>query len=118
MFISTRWLRGLPAAVQEGILEGAYETQVFQHNVYHSYLRDQWGIYPDSPKDTIWQKLNPRFVYLTPKEREAWEAYLSYDKNKAIYDPLIEQFGKVEYEATGRIAHEKSKVEQRRWWKA
>ncbi len=118
MWISARWLRALPSALQEAIMEAVYETQVFQHKVYHSYLRDQWGIYPDSPQDTIWQKLKPRFIYLTPKEQEAWQAYLSYDRNKSTYDPLIAQFGKVEYETTGKIARETSKPEPHRWWKA
>lgn len=118
MLLSTKWFRGLPAAIQEGILEGAYEAQVFQHNNLHKFLRDQWGIFADSPADTIWQKLKPNFVYLTEKEREAWVSHLSYEKNRTIYDPLIEQFGKVEYETTGKVAHEKAPVEQRRWWKS
>ena len=117
IYISTRWFRRLPDIIQEQMMEAFYETQVFQHNVYDQYLRYQWGIFQDSPKDTIWQKLEPNFVYLTPEERAQWEDYLSYDRNKAIYDPLIEQYGKVEYETTGRIARETSPIEMRRWWK-
>ena len=118
LLVSVRWFRSLPPAMQEAILEASYDTQIFQHESYYPFLRDQWGIFPDSPKDSIWQKLNPRFVYLKPEERKQWEDYLSYARSKAIYDPLIEQFGKAEYEATGRVAHETSPLERRRWWKA
>jgi len=118
MFISTRWYRALPAAIQEQIMEACYDTQVFQHKVYEPYLRDQWGIRPDSPADSIWQKLKPKFIFLNQKERDGWRDFLSYDRNKATYDPLIDQFGRKEYETTGKVANEKSKVEPRRWWKA
>ncbi|MBX3513435.1 MAG: TRAP transporter substrate-binding protein [Xanthobacteraceae bacterium] len=118
MYLSARWYRALPAAIQEQIMEACYDTQVFQHKVYESYLRDQWGIRADSPPDSIWQKLKPQFIYLNTQELDAWKEYLSYGRNKAIYDPLIAQFGKKEYETTGKVANEKSPVSPRRWWKA
>ena len=118
MYLSARWFNGLPAAIKDQIMEACYETQVFQYKVYEPYLRDQWGIRPNSPSDSIWQKLKPQFIYLNQQERDAWREYLSYGRNKAIYDPLIDQFGKKEYETTGKVANEKSPVEPRRWWKS
>lgn len=118
MFVSARWFRQLPEAIQEGILEGSYQTQVFQHDAYEPYLRDQWGIRPDSPKDTIWGKLDPNFVFLSDDERDAWRDFLSFERNKDVLDPLVEKFGRKEYEATGRIAQESGPVEMRRWWRS
>ncbi len=117
-YISTSWYRKLPAALQGAIMEAAYRAQVMQHDVYESYLRDQWGLRPDSPPDTVYKKLNINTVYLTQKERDVWRDFLSYDRNKAIYDPLIERFGKAEYEAVKQIASTSGPVEKRRWWKA
>jgi hypothetical protein len=67
-----------------------------------SYLRDQWGLRPDSPPIRC-KKLNINTVYLTQKERAVWRDFLSYDRNYAIYDPLIERFGKAEYEAVKQM---------------
>ena len=117
MYLSARWYRALPAAIQEQIMEACYDTQVFQHKVYESYLRDQWGIRADSPPDSIWQKLKPQFIYLNTQELDAWKEYLSYGRNKAIYDPLIAQFGKG-IRNYRKVANEKSPVSPRRWWKA
>ena len=99
-------------------MEAAYRTQVMQHDVYEPYLRDQWGLRPDSPPDSIYKKLNINTVYLTQKERDVWRDFLSYDRNKAIYDPLIERFGKAEYEAVKQVANAPGPVEKRRWWTA
>jgi TRAP-type C4-dicarboxylate transport system substrate-binding protein len=118
MFLSARWFRALPAAIQEQIMEACFETQSFQYKVYEPYLRDQWGIRPNSPADSIWGKLKPKFIFLNDKERAAWADFLSYDRNKAVYEPLVDQFGRQEYETTGKVAREKAPVEPRRWWKA
>jgi TRAP-type C4-dicarboxylate transport system substrate-binding protein len=117
-FISTTWYKKLPQVLQGAVMEAAYRTQVMQHEVYESYLKDQWGIRADSPPDSLYKKLNINTVYLTQKERDVWKDFLSYDRNKAIYDPLIERFGKTEYEAVKSVANAAGAVEKRRWWQA
>jgi TRAP-type C4-dicarboxylate transport system substrate-binding protein len=115
-FISTAWFKKLPPALQGAILEAAYRAQVFQHKVYVPYMRDQWGVFPDSPPDSLYKKLNIDTVFLNDQERAGWKEYLSYPRNKAVFDPLIQQFGKVEYDAVGRAAQASGAVEPRRWW--
>jgi len=89
-----------------------------QYDVYEPFLRDQWGIRPNSPADSLYKKLSIDTVYLTPQEREVWREFLSYERNKAIFDPLIERFGKAEYEAVRQVAAAPGGVEKRRWWQA
>jgi hypothetical protein len=115
-FLSTVWFRKLPKNFQGAILEAAYKAQAFQHSVYVPYMRDQWGIFPDSPPDSMYKKLKIDTVFLNDQERAAWRDYLSYEKNKGVFDPLIQQFGKVEYDAVGRAAQAPGAVEPRRWW--
>jgi len=86
--------------------------------VYEPYLRDQWGIRQSSPADSVYKKLSIDTVYLTPKERDVWREYLSYERNKAVFDPLIERFGKAEYDMVKKVASTSGSVEKRRWWKA
>lgn len=118
VYVSTSWYRKLPPALQEAVLEGAFRAQSMQHDVYEPYLRDQWGIRQDSPADSVYKKLTIDTVYLTPKERDVWRDYLSYERNKNIFDPLIERFGKTEYDMVKKVASASGPVEKRRWWKA
>ncbi len=118
IYVGTGWLRKLPPALQEAVLEGAFRAQSMQYDVYEPYLRDQWGIRPNSPPDSIYKKLTIDTVYLTPKERDVWREFLSYERNKAIFDPLIQRFGKVEYDSVRQVANAPGTVEKRRWWKA
>ncbi|MGE0316021.1 MAG: TRAP transporter substrate-binding protein [Lautropia sp.] len=117
-FVSTAWLRKLPQALQEAVREAGYRTQVMQHEVLERYMRDQWGLRKDSPSDSVYKKLGIDTVWLTDKERGAWRDALSYERNKETYDPLIERFGKAEYQAVGEVANGSGAVEKRRWWKA
>ncbi len=116
-FLSTKWFRALPGALQEAILEGAYRAQVYQHKKFLPFLRDQWGIYPDSPPDSLYKKLKIDTVFLSKDERAHWVDFLSYKRNKDTYDPLIKRFGKTEYETVGRVAAAAGPVEPHRWWK-
>lgn len=116
VYVSTGWYRKLPPALQGTVMEGAFRAQSLQHDVYEPFLRDQWGIRADSPADSVYKKLNIDTVYLTDKERGVWREFLSYERNKAVFDPLIQRFGKSEYEAVGQIAKETGSVEKRRWW--
>jgi len=118
VYVSTGWYRKLPPALQGAVMEGAFRAQSMQYDVYEPYLRDQWGIRQNSPADSVYKKLNIDTVYLTPKEREVWREYLSYERNKKIFDPLIERFGKAEYDMVKKVANSSGAAEKRRWWKA
>lgn len=116
LFISTKWFTALPAAVQEGVMEGAYEAQVYNYAIYDAAFKFQAGIRPDSPPDAAWNTVEAKRVYLTDSERAEWVDALSYERNKEIYDPLIERFGKEEYETVKRVAASGDPVIPRRWW--
>jgi len=118
IYLSTSWYRKLPPALQGAVMEGSYRAQAMQYDVYEPFLRDQWGIRPNSPADSLYKKLSIDTVYLTPQEREVWREFLSYERNKAIFDPLIERFGRAEYEAVRQAATAPGGVEKRRWWQA
>jgi len=116
LYASTKWFNTLPKAVQGGFMEGAYEAQVYNYCVYEPAFKFQAGIRKDSPPDAIWNTVKAKKVFLTDKERAEWEDVLSYERNKKIYDPLIERFGKKEYEAVKRVANSGEPVVPRRWW--
>ncbi len=116
LYMSTKWFSGLPAAVQGGVMEGAYEAQVYNYAIYEPAFKFQAGIRKDSPPDAAWNTVKATKVYLTESERAEWVDALSYERNKEIYDPLIERFGKTEYETVKRVASSSDPVIPRRWW--
>ncbi|MZR30644.1 TRAP transporter substrate-binding protein [Sneathiella litorea] len=116
LFISTKWFNGLPPAVQGAVMEGAYEAQVYNYAIYEPAFKFQAGIRPDSPADAAWNTVKAKRVYLTDSELDNWKDALSYERNKEIFDPLIERFGKTEYETVKRVANSGDSVVPRRWW--
>jgi serine/threonine protein kinase HipA of HipAB toxin-antitoxin module len=78
----------------------------------------QLGIRPDSPPTSIWKKAGAKQVLLTPAERAVWHDFLSFERHKDRFQPLVERFGKRDYEAVVRVANLPGTAEQRRWWKA
>lgn len=117
-WISTKWYQNLPKKLKEGILEAAYDTQIFIHDIYEPLMLRQVGIRPNSPPDAIWKKVDAKQIFLTNEEKKAWEDYLSFERNKDRFEPLVAQFGKREFEVVQRVAKSQGEPMKRRWWKA
>lgn len=116
-WVSTKWYNSLPKAMQEAIDMASYQSQIFAHDIYEPLHRHQIGVRPDSPPTAVWQQETAKQILLTDEERAQWVDFLSYDRNKDVYDPLIERFGRDVYETAKRVAHEPGEVEQSPWWK-
>jgi TRAP-type C4-dicarboxylate transport system substrate-binding protein len=116
-WLNTRWFKALPANLQEAVMEGAYDAQLQVYHTFDRLLKDQAGIAPDSPK-VGWRTFDTEFVWLTDAQRDVWREYLSVERNKSILDPLIDQFGRMDYETVLKVAHAAGGDEPRRWWKA
>lgn len=117
LFVSTKWYKQLPSALQEAVLEGAYEAQVYTFAIYEPAHKYQAGIRQDSPPDAIWNTVEAKKIFLTEKEREAWVDALSMERNKAVLDPLVDRYGRKEFETVRRVANSGEPVVPRRWWK-
>jgi TRAP-type C4-dicarboxylate transport system substrate-binding protein len=115
-WVSTKWYMSLPPALQEALDRASYHSQIFAHDLYEPLLRHQVGIRPDSPPTAVWQQEPAKQILLSDDERAQWQEYLSYERNKDTYDPLIERFGREVYETVKRVAHEPGTPEQKRWW--
>jgi TRAP-type transport system periplasmic protein len=118
IWVGTKWYRNLPATLQGAIMEAAYEGQVFIHDNFEPLHVRQVGVRPNSPPDAIWKKVDAKQIFLTVEERKAWEDYLSFERNKDRFEPLVAQFGKREFEMVRRVANAAGGAEKRRWWKA
>jgi len=116
-WLNTKWFKKLPPALQEAILEASYQTQLFVEGIYEPLNSLQAGLRPDSPPDAIWRQVGTKQVILEDKERAAWEDYLSYERNKERFEPMVKKFGKAEYEAVQRVA-QSGDTEKGRWWKS
>lgn len=118
MWMSTRWWKSIDASLQEALLEAAYEAQIFIHKTYEPLFTRQLGLLPDSPPTSIWERAGATKILLTPAERAVWQDFLSVERHKSRFQPLVERFGKREYEAVVRVANAAGAAEPRRWWKA
>ena len=118
MWLSTKWWNSVGVPLQEAILEAAYEAQLFIQKTYEPLFIDQLGIRPDSPPTSIWKKAGAKQILLTSAERAVWRDFLSFERHKNRFQPLVERFGKREYEAIVRVANSPGTAEQRRWWNA
>src|SRR5262245_64374190 len=115
---TTKSITSLHFPPHDAILEAAYDTHLFIQNTYEPLFVRQLGIRPDSPPTSIWKKAGAKQVLLTPAERAVWQDFLSFERHKSRFQPLVERFGKREYEAIVRVANSPGVAEQRRWWKA
>ena len=115
-YLNTKWFNKMSPALQEAILEASYQTQLFIEGIYEPLHVLQAGIRPDSPSDAIWKKVGTKQIILTDDERAAWKDFLSFEKNKDRFEPMIKKFGKEEFEAVQRVAAS-GDTEKTRWWK-
>lgn len=116
-WLNTKWFKKLSAVLQEAVLEASYQTQLFIDAIYEPLHAFQAGLRPNSPPDTIWKKVGTKQVILTAEEKTAWQDYLSFERNKDRFEPMVKKFGKNEFEAVQRVA-KSGDTEKRRWWKA
>lgn len=118
MWLSTKWWNSVGVSLQAALLEAAHEAQLFIHKTYEPLFAQQLGLLPDSPPTAIWEEAGAKKVLLTPAERAVWQEYLSVERHKSRFQPLVERFGQREYEAVVRVANTPGVAGPRRWWKA
>lgn len=116
-FLGTHFFDNLPDDLQEAVMDAAFDTQVWMHNTYEELFAKQVGVRRNSPSNSIYQEAGVEFVYLTEDQRKGWQDTLGYENNKERYDPIIERYGREEYETVVDVANSAGKAEQKPWWK-
>lgn len=116
IWLNTQWVQKLPADMQDVINESSFEVQKQIHEVYDSILSDAMGLGPNAP-DVGWKASGAKIINLSDDERAVWEDFLSVAKNKDKLNPLIDEFGRKEYELVVDVA-KSGDATPRRWWKA
>ena len=116
-FLGAGFFDNLPDDLQEAVMEAAFDTQVWIHNTYEELFAKQVGIRRNSPPESIYRAAGVEFVYLTKDQRKGWEDALGYENNKERYDPIIERYGRKEYETVVDVANSAGPAEQKPWWK-
>ncbi|MGI5837389.1 MAG: TRAP transporter substrate-binding protein [Chloroflexota bacterium] len=116
-WLNTRWFQTLPDDVKDQIMEAAYDTQVWIQKIWDDLHSKQVGSAKDAVADSIWKKSGATLVFLTDAERKEWIDFMSFEKNKAILQPLVDKFGKKEYETVNKIVVSDEKPEPKKWWK-
>jgi TRAP-type C4-dicarboxylate transport system substrate-binding protein len=116
-WLTARWLESLPPSSREAVMQAAYDAQVYIHDLFPKLIRDQAGMAPDSPK-VGWRTFDTKFIRLTDAERNVWKDFLSVERNKDVLNPLIDRYGRKEYELVVRVANGASGATPRPWWKA
>ena len=117
IWLSTTWVNALPGDLQEVIREASFFGQNKIYQDYEPMLRDAFGVTRDGPKVGWKASKNTKIIFLTDAERQVWMDYLSLDRNKAKLDPLIDKYGRKEFELVVKIA-KSGDGKPRRWWKA
>lgn len=117
LWVGTSFFDELPDDLQEAVMEAAFDTQVWIHDRFEELFTKQVGMRKDSPPNSIYQQPDDlTFVYLNEEERGVWEETLGYENNKAVYDPMIERYGRNAYETVVNVANAAGTAEQKRWW--
>lgn len=116
-WLNSKWFKNLSPVLQEAVLEGSYQTQLFIEGIYEPLHALQAGLRSDSPPDAIWKTVGTKQIMLTDDERAAWQEFLSFANNKDRFEPMVKKFGKAEYEAVQRVA-KSGDTEKGRWWKS
>lgn len=113
-WVGTRWMRGLPAALQGAIMEAAYELQ--QHLIAQAgpIYRQQVGVTADASPDSPFRKGGIRVHRLTDAQRDVWREAMSFERNPVL-GQLVEQFGREDFETVKRVVKEGSSAPAR-WW--
>lgn len=115
-FMSTKIFNKYPKDIQDAIMESIYEAQVYIHDNFNDLIKNQIGVLKDSP-NVGYKNENVNITYLTDPEREAWREVLKYENNKKVYDQMLDQYGRKEFEIVQSVASSGGSVEQKRWWK-
>jgi len=116
-WLNAREFDSLPKDLQEKVMEAAFDAQVFIEETYEKLHKYQIGIRPDSPSDAIYREAGVKVTFLSDNEKKEWIDYLSYENNKEKYDPLIDRFGRKEFEVVKEVANSTEKPQAKRWWK-
>lgn len=128
-WVSTKWLRKLPPALQEAVLEAGYDASVYGYEKRSAAFTRQCGILPnpvdffesgerpDIPETSIFSQVPITQNLLTEGEHAAWRDALSFERNREAYDALIDRYGRAEYESIVRVANSDASPEPARWWR-
>lgn len=115
-FMGTSSFEQLPDDMQEAVMQGAYDAQVWIHDNFEELHKQQVGNREGSPSDAIYQQAGVDLVLLTEEEREVWESTLGVENNQDRYNPMIDRYGREEYETVREVANSGGTAEQKPWW--
>lgn len=118
MWVSVIWLKRLSPTLQEAVREAGYEGAVFGRENLEKAFAQQCGLVADAPPSTIYGKLPIKKNILTDKERQVWVDTLSLERNGDKLNPLIDRYGRKEFETVIRVAQSNASTQPQRWWKA
>lgn len=117
-WMSTEFFESLPPNLQEAVLEGAFDAQVWLQENEERLASEQMGVRPDSAADAIYPGEGVERGFLTEEQREEWKDRLSYENNREVYDEILQQADAVsEREVVTDVAGAEGPVEQERWWR-
>lgn len=114
IWLNAAWVRKLPGDLSDVVMEASYLCQKKIFDDFEAMLRDATGIAPDSG-NVGWKASGAKIIHLTDDERAVWKDFLSLERNKDRLDPMIEQFGRKEYEMVVEVARTGDPT-PRRWW--
>lgn len=114
IWLNAAWVRKLPGELSDVVMEASYLCQKKIFDDFEVMLRDATGIAPDSG-NVGWKASGAKIIHLTDDERAVWKDFLSLERNKDRLDPMIEQFGRKEYEMVVEVARTGDPT-PRRWW--
>lgn len=116
IWLDNRWVEGLPEDLREIVMQANFDAQKRIHDDYEAIHREALGTTPEGP-EVGWKEGDTRIIHLTDEQRQVWQDYLSVERNAAVYDPLIDKFGREAYETVLEVVKSGS-PEPRPWWKA
>ena len=117
-WMSASFFDSLPSDLQEAVLEGAFESQVWLQENTEALERKQMGIRRGAPQSAIYPAEGVEVKLLSEKQRDEWKEVLSYENNRRRYDQILEQADAVrEQQVVAEVANSEGPVKQERWWK-
>lgn len=114
IWLDNRWVEGLADDLQEVVMQANFEAQKRIYDNYEAIHREAIGTTPNGP-EVGWKAGDTRIIHLTDEQRQAWQDYLSVERNADVYDPLIDKFGRESYETVLEVVKSGS-PEPRPWW--
>lgn len=117
IFLNTAWIRSLDDDLQEAVMQSCFEAQKKAYDDYDEVMKYAIGVRPDSPDTAGWASTDTEITFLDETQMQAWRDYLSPTRNASVFNTLIDQFGRREYEAVQEILADAGEVKIEPWWR-